>query len=63
MVKVCFSIFKFICVYLFQTSLDGDINQHFEDAIDVIQHHSSNSYYDSGTPENILIIINKLVKK
>ncbi|XP_030295327.1 transcription factor Spi-C isoform X1 [Sparus aurata] len=29
------------------TSLDGDINQHFEDAIDVIQHHSSNLYYDS----------------
>nr|XP_040031562.1 transcription factor Spi-C isoform X2 [Gasterosteus aculeatus aculeatus] len=39
------------------TSLD--INQHFQDAIDVIQQHSSNSYYDSvctyyetlGTPQ------------
>uniref|UniRef100_A0A3Q3F2D5 Spi-C transcription factor (Spi-1/PU.1 related) n=1 Tax=Labrus bergylta TaxID=56723 RepID=A0A3Q3F2D5_9LABR len=29
------------------TSLDGDINQHFQDAIDVIQQHSNNSYYDS----------------
>ncbi|XP_054480356.1 transcription factor Spi-C [Anoplopoma fimbria] len=29
------------------TSLDNDINQHFQDAIDVIQQHSSNSYYDS----------------
>ncbi|XP_075967487.1 transcription factor Spi-C-like [Anarhichas minor] len=29
------------------TSLDSDINQHFQDAIDVIQQHSSNSYYDS----------------
>ncbi|XP_037615869.1 transcription factor Spi-C isoform X2 [Sebastes umbrosus] len=29
------------------TSLDSDINQHFQDAIDVIQHHSNNSYYDS----------------
>ncbi|XP_068443069.1 transcription factor Spi-C [Clinocottus analis] len=28
-------------------SLDNDINQHFQDAIDVIQQHSSNSYYDS----------------
>uniref|UniRef100_A0A3Q1EB81 Spi-C transcription factor (Spi-1/PU.1 related) n=1 Tax=Acanthochromis polyacanthus TaxID=80966 RepID=A0A3Q1EB81_9TELE len=25
-----------------------DINQHFQDAIDVIQQHSNNSYYDSG---------------
>lgn len=63
MVKVFFSFFKFTCVYLFQTSLDGDINQHFEDAIDVIQHHSSNLYYDSGMPENILIIMNKVMKK
>ncbi|XP_041637293.1 transcription factor Spi-C [Cheilinus undulatus] len=30
-----------------QTSLDSDINQHFQDAIDVIQQHSNNSYYDS----------------
>uniref|UniRef100_A0A3P8SK91 Spi-C transcription factor (Spi-1/PU.1 related) n=1 Tax=Amphiprion percula TaxID=161767 RepID=A0A3P8SK91_AMPPE len=30
------------------TSLDSDINQHFQDAIDVIQQHSNNSYYDSG---------------
>ncbi|KAL7371432.1 hypothetical protein ABVT39_026843 [Epinephelus coioides] len=29
------------------TSLDSDINQHFQDAIDVIQQHSNNSYYDS----------------
>ncbi|XP_071358375.1 transcription factor Spi-C isoform X2 [Trachinotus anak] len=29
------------------TSLDNDINQHFQDAIDVIQQHSNNSYYDS----------------
>ncbi|XP_029351323.1 transcription factor Spi-C isoform X2 [Echeneis naucrates] len=29
------------------TSLDTDINQHFQDAIDVIQQHSNNSYYDS----------------
>jgi len=29
-------------------SLDNDINQNFQDAIDVIQQHSS-SYYDSGT--------------
>ena len=29
-------------------SLDNDINQHFQDAIDVIQQHSNNSYYDSG---------------
>ncbi|TDG96592.1 hypothetical protein EPR50_G00230260 [Perca flavescens] len=29
------------------TSFDNDINQHFQDAIDVIQQHSSNSYYDS----------------
>ncbi|XP_040007363.1 transcription factor Spi-C [Xiphias gladius] len=28
-------------------SLDNDINQHFQDAIDVIQQHSSNSYYDA----------------
>ncbi|XP_076015064.1 transcription factor Spi-C-like [Genypterus blacodes] len=28
------------------SSLDSDINQHFQDAIDVIQQHSSNSYYD-----------------
>ncbi|XP_068163429.1 transcription factor Spi-C isoform X2 [Antennarius striatus] len=28
------------------TSLDNDINQHFQDAIDVIQQHSSYSYYD-----------------
>lgn len=63
MVKVFFSFFKFTCVYLFQTSLDGDINQHFEDAIDVIQHHSNNLYYDSGMPENILIIMNKVMKK
>ncbi|XP_029017084.3 transcription factor Spi-C isoform X2 [Betta splendens] len=27
------------------TSLDSDINQHFQDAIDVIEQHSSNSYY------------------
>ncbi|KAM9845610.1 transcription factor Spi-C-like [Aulostomus maculatus] len=27
--------------------LDNDINQHFQDAIDVIQQHSNNSYYDS----------------
>ncbi|XP_061570523.1 transcription factor Spi-C-like isoform X1 [Cololabis saira] len=27
-------------------SLDHDINQHFQDAIDVIQQHSHNSYYD-----------------
>ncbi|KAG7496930.1 transcription factor Spi-C-like [Solea senegalensis] len=32
------------------TSLDTDINQHFQDAIDVIQHHSNNSYYDSEFP-------------
>ncbi|XP_034528951.1 transcription factor Spi-C [Notolabrus celidotus] len=29
------------------TSLDSDLNQHFQDAIDVIQQHSHNSYYDS----------------
>ncbi|KAK1906220.1 Transcription factor Spi-C [Dissostichus eleginoides] len=29
------------------TSLDNDINQHFQDAIDVIQQHSNNSYYNS----------------
>ncbi|KAM4614731.1 transcription factor Spi-C-like isoform 2-T2 [Polymixia lowei] len=29
------------------SSLDSDINQHFQDAIDVIQQHSDNSYYDS----------------
>ncbi|XP_070710164.1 transcription factor Spi-C isoform X2 [Pempheris klunzingeri] len=29
------------------TSLDNDINQHFQDAIDVIQQHSNNSYYDT----------------
>uniref|UniRef100_A0A667Z3W8 Spi-C transcription factor (Spi-1/PU.1 related) n=1 Tax=Myripristis murdjan TaxID=586833 RepID=A0A667Z3W8_9TELE len=28
--------------------LDSDINQHFQDAIDVIQQHSNNSYYDPG---------------
>ncbi|KAM7378351.1 hypothetical protein PAMA_013313 [Pampus argenteus] len=28
-------------------SLDSDINQHFQDAIDVIQQHSNNSYYES----------------
>uniref|UniRef100_A0A3Q4ACA9 ETS domain-containing protein n=1 Tax=Mola mola TaxID=94237 RepID=A0A3Q4ACA9_MOLML len=28
-------------------SLDNDINQHFQDAIDVIKQHSNNSYYDS----------------
>lgn len=33
---------------VFQNSLDNDINQHFQDAIDVIQQHSNNSYYDSG---------------
>lgn len=38
--------FNFPCV--FQNSLDNDINQHFQDAIDVIQQHSNNSYYDSG---------------
>ncbi|XP_057710080.1 transcription factor Spi-C [Corythoichthys intestinalis] len=27
--------------------LDNDINQHFQDAIDVIQQHSSHPYYDS----------------
>ncbi|XP_014875234.1 transcription factor Spi-C-like isoform X2 [Poecilia latipinna] len=27
-------------------SLDPDINQHFQDAIDVIQQHSHNAYYD-----------------
>ncbi|GAA6221104.1 transcription factor Spi-C-like [Lates japonicus] len=32
------------------TSLDTDINQHFQDAIDVIQQHSNNSYYDSEYP-------------
>ncbi|XP_062239025.1 transcription factor Spi-C isoform X1 [Platichthys flesus] len=31
-------------------SLDSDINQHFQDAIDVIQQHSNNSYYDSEYP-------------
>uniref|UniRef100_A0A3Q0QVI5 Spi-C transcription factor (Spi-1/PU.1 related) n=1 Tax=Amphilophus citrinellus TaxID=61819 RepID=A0A3Q0QVI5_AMPCI len=34
--------------FLFQASLDSDINQHFQDAIDVIQQHSNNSYYESG---------------
>ncbi|XP_075885994.1 transcription factor Spi-C isoform X1 [Nelusetta ayraudi] len=29
------------------TSFDSDINQHFQDAIDVIQQHSDNPYYDS----------------
>lgn len=29
------------------SSLDSDINQHFQDAIDVIQRHSSNPYDDS----------------
>ncbi|XP_038594310.1 transcription factor Spi-C isoform X1 [Micropterus salmoides] len=29
------------------TSLDSDMNQHFQDAIDVIKQHSNNSYYDS----------------
>ncbi|CAJ1054762.1 transcription factor Spi-C [Xyrichtys novacula] len=29
------------------TSLDTDINQHFQDAIDVMQQNSHNSYYDS----------------
>ncbi|KAF7658200.1 hypothetical protein LDENG_00015900 [Lucifuga dentata] len=28
------------------SSMDNDINQHFQDAIDVIQQHSNNSYYD-----------------
>ncbi|KAF6731237.1 Transcription factor Spi-C [Oryzias melastigma] len=28
-------------------SLDHDINQHFQDAIDVLQQHSHSSYYDS----------------
>ncbi|KAJ3612236.1 hypothetical protein NHX12_020512 [Muraenolepis orangiensis] len=28
------------------SSLDTDINQHFQDAIDVIQHHSDSSFYD-----------------
>ncbi|KAM9327986.1 transcription factor Spi-C isoform 2-T2 [Pholidichthys leucotaenia] len=27
--------------------MDNDLNQHFQDAIDVIQQHSNNSYYDS----------------
>uniref|UniRef100_A0A8C9ZMD8 Spi-C transcription factor (Spi-1/PU.1 related) n=1 Tax=Sander lucioperca TaxID=283035 RepID=A0A8C9ZMD8_SANLU len=35
------------------TSFDNDINQHFQDAIDVIQQHSSNSYYDSGTQPSL----------
>nr|XP_057934370.1 transcription factor Spi-C-like [Doryrhamphus excisus] len=30
-----------------QNCSDNDINQHFQDAIDVIQQHSSTSYYDS----------------
>uniref|UniRef100_UPI0037E9349E transcription factor Spi-C n=1 Tax=Semicossyphus pulcher TaxID=241346 RepID=UPI0037E9349E len=30
-----------------RTSLDSDMNQHFQDAIDVIQQHSNHSYYDS----------------
>uniref|UniRef100_A0A3B3ZEI5 ETS domain-containing protein n=1 Tax=Periophthalmus magnuspinnatus TaxID=409849 RepID=A0A3B3ZEI5_9GOBI len=30
------------------SSIDGDFNQNFQDAIDVIQQHSNNSYYDSG---------------
>uniref|UniRef100_A0A3P9QHZ8 Spi-C transcription factor (Spi-1/PU.1 related) n=1 Tax=Poecilia reticulata TaxID=8081 RepID=A0A3P9QHZ8_POERE len=30
-------------------SLDPDINQHFQDAIDVIQQHSHNAYCDPGT--------------
>ncbi|XP_033845831.1 transcription factor Spi-C isoform X1 [Periophthalmus magnuspinnatus] len=29
------------------SSIDGDFNQNFQDAIDVIQQHSNNSYYDS----------------
>ncbi|CAK6950034.1 transcription factor Spi-C-like [Scomber scombrus] len=29
------------------SSLDNDINQHFQDAIDVIQQHSNNSYYET----------------
>ncbi|XP_023264007.1 transcription factor Spi-C-like isoform X1 [Seriola lalandi dorsalis] len=28
-------------------SFENDINQHFQDAIDVIQQHSNNSYYES----------------
>uniref|UniRef100_A0A3B3D3F2 Spi-C transcription factor (Spi-1/PU.1 related) n=1 Tax=Oryzias melastigma TaxID=30732 RepID=A0A3B3D3F2_ORYME len=32
---------------LCQMSLDHDINQHFQDAIDVLQQHSHSSYYDS----------------
>uniref|UniRef100_A0A4W6FFT0 Spi-C transcription factor (Spi-1/PU.1 related) n=1 Tax=Lates calcarifer TaxID=8187 RepID=A0A4W6FFT0_LATCA len=35
---------------MINTSLDTDINQHFQDAIDVIQQHSNNSYYDSEYP-------------
>ncbi|XP_074554889.1 transcription factor Spi-C-like [Halichoeres trimaculatus] len=30
-----------------QASLDTELNQHFQDAIDVIQQHSNNSYYDT----------------
>lgn len=44
-----FSILSLISVFFFQTSLDPDINQHFQDAIDVIQQHSHNAYYDPGT--------------
>uniref|UniRef100_A0A8C6T477 Spi-C transcription factor (Spi-1/PU.1 related) n=1 Tax=Neogobius melanostomus TaxID=47308 RepID=A0A8C6T477_9GOBI len=32
---------------MLQSSIDSDFNQNFEDAIDVIQQHSDNSYYDS----------------
>lgn len=44
-VFTCMS-FNSLCV--FQTPLDNDINQHFQDAIDVLQQHSNDPYYDSG---------------
>uniref|UniRef100_A0A3P8V846 Spi-C transcription factor (Spi-1/PU.1 related) n=1 Tax=Cynoglossus semilaevis TaxID=244447 RepID=A0A3P8V846_CYNSE len=38
-----------------KASLYTDLNQHFEDAIDVIQHHSNNPYYETEYPHYELL--------
>lgn len=42
---IVYMFFLFTCVYLLQATLENDINQHFQDAIDVIEH---NSYYSGA---------------
>lgn len=35
-------------LFFLQGSLENDINQDFQDAIDVIQRHSQTRHYDTG---------------